>query len=79
MSDIHLRDRVSLAGTFMDWVQSADGLSEEEELASAVRVAIATDALAGIIEPLPDPDSVDRRGWGGDVDAEEIWGGADRV
>lgn len=75
MVDIHLRDRVSLAGTFMDWLQTSEGLSEEEELASAVRVAIGTDALADLNEPLPDLDSEDRRGWWGDIDAEEIWGG----
>jgi phage gp46-like protein len=75
-TDIHLRDRVSLAGTFMDWLLQPDGtLSEEEELATAVRVAIATDALADLNEPLPDLDSEDRRGWWGDMDAEEIWGG----
>jgi phage gp46-like protein len=75
MTDIHLRDRVSLAGTFMDWLQTADGLSEEEELATAVRVAIGTDALADLNEPLPDLDSEDRRGWWADLDAELIWGG----
>lgn len=76
MTDIHLRDSVSLAGTFMDWLLLPDGtLSEEEELATAVRVAIGTDALADLNEPLPDLDSEDRRGWWGDLDADEIWGG----
>jgi phage gp46-like protein len=75
MTDIFLRDSVGLAGTFMDWLQNADGLSEEQELATAVRVALGTDALAGIDEPLPDLDSEDRRGWWADIDAEEIWGG----
>jgi phage gp46-like protein len=75
-TDIHLRDRVSLAGTFMDWLLLPDGtLSEEEELATAVRMAIGTDALAELNEPLPDLDSEDRRGWWGDLQAEEIWGG----
>jgi phage gp46-like protein len=75
-TDIHLRDRVSLAGTFMDWILKADGtLSEDEELATAVRVAIGTDRLADIDEVLPDPDSQDRRGWWGDHQAEEIWDG----
>lgn len=76
MTDISLRDRVSLAGTLMDWLQNADGtLNEEQELATAVRVAIGTDALADLHEPLPDLDSEDRRGWWGDLEAEEIWGG----
>jgi phage gp46-like protein len=75
-TDIHLRDRVSLAGTFMDWLQLADGtLSEQEELATAVRLALGTDRLADIHEVLPDIDSDDRRGWWGDYQAEEIWGG----
>ena len=26
-------------------------------------------------EELPDPDATDRRGWWGDLDAEELWGG----
>jgi phage gp46-like protein len=64
-----------LPGTLMDWVLSSEGLSEEEELATAVRVAIGTDALASITDVLPDPDSTDRRGWWGDLDAEEIWNG----
>jgi phage gp46-like protein len=75
MTDVYLRDRVNLAGTFMDWLQNADGLSEEQELATAVRVALGTDALAAIDDPLPDLDSEDRRGWWGDIDAEEIWSG----
>jgi phage gp46-like protein len=75
MTDIYPQDRVSLAGTFMDWLQNADGLSEEQELATAVRVAIGTDSLAAIDDPLPDLDSEDRRGWWGDLDAEEIWSG----
>jgi phage gp46-like protein len=59
----------------MDWVQSPEGLSEEEELATAVRVALGTDALASPTDVLPDPDSTDRRGWWADLDAEEIWNG----
>ena len=75
MTDIMLRDRVNLAGTFMDWLQTAEGLSEEQELATAVRVALGTDRLASLTEQLPDLDSTDRRGWWGDMDAEEIWDG----
>ena len=40
-----------------------------------MRVAVGTDALADLNEPLPDLDSEDRRGWWGDLDAEAIWGG----
>ena len=75
MTDVYLRDKVGLAGTFMDWLQNADGRSEEQELATAVRVALGTDALAAIDDPLPDLESEDRRGWWGDIDAEDIWGG----
>jgi phage gp46-like protein len=50
-------------------------LAEEQELATAVRVAIGTDSLADLNEPLPDLDSEDRRGWWADMDAQEIWDG----
>jgi phage gp46-like protein len=77
-TDIHLQDRVSLSGTFMDWIQLPDGtLSEEQELATAFRVALGTDALASTEEVLPWwPDyDYDRAGWWGDTEAEEIWEG----
>jgi phage gp46-like protein len=65
-----------LPGTLMDWLLLPNGtLSEDEELATAVRVALGTDALADTDEILPDPDSTDRRGWWGDLDAEAIWDG----
>jgi len=50
-------------------------LDETHDLATAAMVALGTDKLADIKEVLPDPDSTDRRGWWGDMDAEEIWGG----
>jgi len=60
----------------LDWLLTdqnliADGL----DLQSAVIVALGTDALAGVSDVLPDPDASDRRGWWGDIDAEEIWNG----
>jgi phage gp46-like protein len=76
--DIMLRDKVSLRGTFMDWLLLPDGtLSEAEELATAVRVALGSDSLANVDEVLPGwpDDDNDRRGWWGDIEAEEIWGG----
>ena len=50
-------------------------LDERQALATAVIVALGTDALAERDDILPDPDSTDRGGWWGDLDAEEIWGG----
>jgi phage gp46-like protein len=76
MTDVRTRQRVDLRGTFMDWLAKPDGtLDETEELATAVRIAIGTDALADLDEPLPDLDSEDRRGWWGDLDAQEIHNG----
>jgi phage gp46-like protein len=50
-------------------------LDERQSLATAVIVALGTDALAEPDDVLPDPDSTDRCGWWGDLDAEEIWNG----
>jgi phage gp46-like protein len=72
---VEMKQQGPLPGTLADWLQTDQGLSEEEELATAVRVALLTDALASTTDILPDPDSTDRRGWWGDLDAEEIWGG----
>jgi phage gp46-like protein len=60
-----------------DWSLLDDGrLDERQALASAVIVALGTDALAERDDVLPDPDSTDRGGWWGDTDAAEIWEGA---
>lgn len=53
----------------------AGDLDSTEELATAVRIALMTDALADQDDALPDPNSTDRRGWWGDLDAAEIWDG----
>jgi phage gp46-like protein len=50
-------------------------LDFRQALATAVIIALGTDGLADADDPLPDPDSTDRGGWWGDLDAEEIWGG----
>jgi len=52
-------------------------LDNTQALATAVIVALGTDALADPSDILPDPDSTDRRGWWGNLDAQEIWGGWD--
>ena len=53
----------------------AGQLDTADELATAVTVALMTDALAGPDDELPDSRDTDRRGWWGDADAEEIWDG----
>lgn len=60
----------------LDWMLSDQSLLMDGfDLQSAVIVALGTDMLAPIEEELPDPDATDRRGWWGDADADEIWGG----
>jgi phage gp46-like protein len=57
-----------------DWSLLPNGaLDERQALASAVIIALGTDALAERDDPLPDPDSTDRGGWWGDLDPD-IWG-----
>ena len=59
----------------LDWLMSpVTIIGEAADLQSAVIVALGTDALASKTEQLPDLDATDRRGWWGDMDAEEIWG-----
>lgn len=59
-----------------DWLQTPTGLLDEtHELATAVTVALCGDAEADPSDVLPDPNSDDRRGWWGDLDAARIWGG----
>jgi phage gp46-like protein len=60
----------------VDWLLLGDGtLDATQALATAVILALGTDRLADHDDVLPDPDSTDRRGWWGDLDAEEIWRG----
>jgi phage gp46-like protein len=60
----------------LDWLLSDQNLVVDGyDLQSAVIVALGTDALAPVDDELPDPDATDRRGWWGDIDAEEIWQG----
>jgi phage gp46-like protein len=79
MPDIRLVQR----GTFpfqtevsIDWLLLNDGtLDDTQALATAVIVALGTNRLALASDVLPDPDSTDREGWWGDLDAGEVWGG----
>lgn len=60
----------------LDWLLSDRNLIEDGyDLQSAVIVALGTDMLAPVDEELPDPNTTDRRGWWGDMDADVIWGG----
>jgi phage gp46-like protein len=60
----------------LDWLLNDQNLIVDGyDLQSAVIVALGTDMLAPVDEELPDPDATDRRGWWGDMDADEIWGG----
>jgi len=60
----------------IDWWLLDDGtLDDTQALASAVIVALGTDRLATPTDTLPDPDSNDRAGWWGDLDAEELFSG----
>jgi phage gp46-like protein len=59
-----------------DWNLLGDGtLDETQALATAIIVALGTDSLAAPSDILPDPDSTDRMGWWGNLDAQEIWSG----
>ena len=60
----------------IDWSLLSDGtLDDTQALATAVIVALGTDRLAQPGDVLPDPDSTDRAGWWGDLDAAELFGG----
>jgi phage gp46-like protein len=60
----------------LDWSLLNDGtLDDTQALATAMCVALGTNRLAMQDDELPDPDSTDRMGWWGDLDAQEIWNG----
>lgn len=46
-----------------------------DDLADSVRVALGSDRRALPDDVLPDPSESDRRGFWGDTDARQIWGG----
>jgi phage gp46-like protein len=55
-------------------LKSNGTLDDSQALATAVMIALGTNALAAPDDVLPDPDSSDREGWWGDMDADTIWG-----
>lgn len=59
-----------------DWLQTPTGLLDEtQQLATAIIVALNSDAAADDSDVLPDPRDTNRRGWWGDLDAGKLWGG----
>lgn len=74
--DIRIVSKADLRETVADWLLLPNGtLDERDELANLCKVALMTDRLSDATEIRPDPDSDDRRGWWGDLDAEAIWRG----
>ena len=62
----------------IDWNLLGDGtLDDTQALATAIIVALGTNALADATDEMPDPDSTDRAGWWGNLDADVIWNGWD--
>ena len=58
----------------LDWLLTDQNLiADGYDLQTAVIIALGTDARAPVSEELPDPNDTDRRGWWGDMDAEELW------
>jgi phage gp46-like protein len=77
-SDIRFLQQLSFPAyaVQLDWLMTDQNLiADGYDLQSAVIVALGTDMLAPIAEELPDPDATDRRGWWGDQDVDELWGG----
>jgi phage gp46-like protein len=75
MTDIRIAQIASEEAVTLDFLLTPIGdLDTSHELATAVTVALCTDARAQIDDELPDPDSDDRRGWWADSEAEQIWG-----
>jgi len=63
-------------GLTIDWRVLENGaLDDRQALATAVVVALGTNALASSDDVLPDPDSTNRMGWWGDLHAQLIWSG----
>ena len=74
MTDVRIVSSASLRETVADWLLLPNGLLDQrQELANIVKVALMTDARSGPDEIRPDPDSDDRRGWWGDLDADTLW------
>lgn len=77
MTDVRLIQTGSpLQAVSIDLLLTPAGqLDTSEELATAVTIALMTDALADPDDELPDSRDTNRRGWWGDTDASAIWDG----
>jgi phage gp46-like protein len=76
MTDIRVVNVTNLKGIWADWLLLPNNtLDQSEELGNIVKVALLSYALASPDDILPDPDSTDRCGWWGDLDADTIWNG----
>jgi phage gp46-like protein len=76
MADIRVVPISSPDVVTLDWLQAPTGqIDETQQLATAVMIALNTDALADASDALPDPRDTDRRGWWGDIDAATLWNG----
>jgi len=76
MTDIRIGETATLTGIWLDWLLTPAGVLDESlALATAVIVALGTDGVADVDDPLPIIGSDDRRGWWGDLDAELLWDG----
>jgi len=74
--DPRIVSQANLRDTVADWSLLPTGnLDQREEICNYVKVALMSDRLSDPGEILPDPDSTDRRGWWGDLDAGVIWRG----
>jgi len=74
--DVRIVSSATLRDTVADWLMLKDGtLDQRQVLANYIKVALMTDKQSDPDEIRPDPDSDDRRGWWGDMDAAEIWRG----
>lgn len=72
---VEIKATSPLAVSFDFLITPAGSIDETQALATAVIVALGTDARAHGDDELPDLDSQDRRGWWGDLDADRLWGG----
>lgn len=66
---------VAPAAVTLDWLLGDAGEEAEDELQSAIIIALGTDRRAAADDVLPDPDSDDRRGWWGDTNADVLFEG----